>query len=255
MFGASGYRLPATPPVRREKAPDGRRRQPPQFSLRKRQPRQMHQVKPGGTSRGGWCGDAEGIAAGPVQPGGAPVCRQVMTTSHRKRRSRGLHRPAVATACRSRARFGRVIVSALTPAGRRTPVGTPRRVFSRADVPCMPPTNITRSSRGQGLSPCRDSLFSSQGTTAPSPLACDNVALPRSSGWRGSATPRNAWCVLPTTHVGRWFPRRQALWLFDLEPVCHAAVTQISPKGRDFRRVHSGVHSCTPACEPSTLAG
>src|SRR5690606_20272834 len=62
-----------------------------------------------------------------------------------------------------------------------------------------------------------------------------------------------AWCVSPTTHVGRRIPRRQPV-AFDSVPagLSRAVVIQLSPSGERFGSEYLGVHSCTPRCEPAT---
>lgn len=61
------------------------------------------------------------------------------------------------------------------------------------------------------------------------------------------ATHLNAWCVLPTTHVGRRIPRRQPRrFRLGAAGSSRAVVVQLSPTGGNFGSVHLGVHSCTP---------
>lgn len=125
-------RLPSTPPVR-----DGRGRQPAAALRALRKGERAVRAMPGGEARE--CltrrlsGDARGAAGrtGPVRPAPVDVGGSQEPPSRRgeaspARRCHGAPVPSLGVGC--------VIVTALTPAGRRVPGGTPKGMFSRAST-------------------------------------------------------------------------------------------------------------------------
>jgi hypothetical protein len=239
MSGVKPSRLPALRPVRTatpSAAPDGRERQPASaLELRTRN-------GPEGLSR----------RRRPVRRGGAPgmssahadLPRIAGTRLHRSRRchggtgpepeSRVRHRhcsDASRAVCTNRCRlaYRRRLHPAVTGAVSLLP---PRALEPRCTSPHRSPGGACQARRGRtpsitavcprtlALGTYRNrrshvgsarSLFSSQATDAAFVLTPSGL----SSG-RHTATA-TAWCVLPTTHVGRRIPRRQPV-AFDSEP-------------------------------------